>query len=135
MSCVVLSGSDSPDPTVSNNAFGSAGKATVALETAVALDKLGGNTFSGAAGFGAVVFDGAHIDHSGAFPATGSAILGVESGSSSSPSYCFARFTFSQPLTVSLWSTVARSLFPEPQSTFSFFPLRAEIESLPEAPE
>jgi len=78
--CVSVEGEESPDPTIANNAFGAAGNEAAVLSSPVALDKLGGNTFSGKEGFGAIVFAGAHVDHSGAFPATGDAMLGLEEG-------------------------------------------------------
>ena len=46
------------------------------------------------------------------------------------PAYLLARFTFSQPFTLSVLSTRTVSL-PFPQSTVSFCPLAAAIESLP----
>jgi hypothetical protein len=46
----------------------------------------------------------------------------------------FARLTFSQPLTLSLRSTVALSLRPEPQSTVSLTPFLALSVSFPAPP-
>ena len=78
--CISVDGEESPDPTIAGNAFGAAGNEAVVLSSPVALDKLGGNTFTGKEGFAAIVFAGAHVDHSGTFPATGDATLGLEEG-------------------------------------------------------
>ena len=58
--------------------FGASGATDVVLGGPVEPDKLGGDSFTGGSSFGAIVFHGAEADHSGAFPATGSAMLGLE---------------------------------------------------------
>ena len=59
--------------------FGASGRAAVVIGEGAGVDlsKLGGNTFTGGSAFGAVVFNGAVVDHSGVFPGTGSAMLGL----------------------------------------------------------
>jgi hypothetical protein len=82
--CMALYASDGvPDPVISNNTFGASGNDAVVIAAPVALDKLGGNTFTGSSGFGAIVFNEATVDHSGTFPATGSAMLGLEGAGAS----------------------------------------------------
>ena len=77
--CLALYATDGvPAPVISNNVFGASGYNAVVIDAPVALDKLGGNTFTGSSGFGAIVFNGANVAHSGTFPGTGSAMLGIE---------------------------------------------------------
>ncbi len=77
--CVAVQGeAGSPDPVITGDTFGSSTDTDVVLGGPVEMDKLGGDTFTGGSGFGAIVFNGAEVDHSGAFPATGSAMLGLE---------------------------------------------------------
>ena len=79
VTCIALYASAGvPDPVIANNTFGASGNNAVVIAAPVALDKLGGNTFTGGSGFGAIVFNGANVAHSGTFPGTGSAMLGLE---------------------------------------------------------
>ena len=78
--CVAVRGevSGGSDPVITGDTFGASGATDVVLGGPVELDKLGGDSFTGGSSFGAIVFNGAEVDHSGAFPATGSAMLGLE---------------------------------------------------------
>ena len=77
--CVAVAGeAGSSDPVLTGDTFGSSGATDVVLGGPVELDKLGGDTFTGGSAFAGIVFNGGEVDHSGAFPATGSAMLGLE---------------------------------------------------------
>jgi hypothetical protein len=77
--CLALYASEGvPQPEISGNTFGPAGNEAVIIDAPVRLHQLGGNSFTGSNGFGAIVFNGANVTASGTFPATGDAKLGIQ---------------------------------------------------------